>query len=128
MAPGVANTAEYQLDKVRVKSAGKSKVEHLSGVGFTVSYDTSNNTVTVDVAGGQTLPKGACSRSARQSPVPRAGRSGVATRLQSHREERTSALLDGSPGFSRIAEQARRPPFLSTPKPVTSLVEAVWLL
>jgi hypothetical protein len=58
MAPGAANAAEYQLDKVRVKSAGKSKVEHLSGVGFTVSYDTSNNTVTVDVAGGQTLPKG----------------------------------------------------------------------
>ena len=58
MAASVGNAADYQLEEVRAKSAGKSKLAHLSAVGLTVSYDTSSNTATVNVAGKHSFPKG----------------------------------------------------------------------
>ena len=58
MAASVANAADYQLEEVRAKAAGKSKLEHLRAVGLTVSYDTSSNTVTVNLAGKHSFPKG----------------------------------------------------------------------
>ena len=44
--------------KCEPSAAGKSKLEHLRGVGLTVSYDTSSNTVTVNFAGKHSFPKG----------------------------------------------------------------------
>ena len=58
MAASAANAALYQLEEVRAGAAGKSKLENLRGVGLTVSYDTSSNTVTVNVAGKQSFPNG----------------------------------------------------------------------
>jgi hypothetical protein len=58
MASSVANAADYQLEEVRAKRAGKSKLAHLSAVGLTVSYDTSSHTVTVNLVGKQSFPKG----------------------------------------------------------------------
>jgi ELWxxDGT repeat protein len=58
MGSSVLNAAHYQLEEVRANAAGKSKLVHLSGVGLTVSYDTSSNTATVNVAGKHSFPKG----------------------------------------------------------------------
>jgi hypothetical protein len=58
MAQSAGNAANYELEKVRAKTAARSKVAQLTGVGFTVSYSTSNDTVTINLAGQQTFPKG----------------------------------------------------------------------
>ena len=58
MATSVLNAADYQLEEVRAKAAGKSKLVHLRAVGLTVSYDTSSNTATINVAGKHSFPKG----------------------------------------------------------------------
>ena len=97
MAAGVGNAADYQLEEVRAKAAGKSKLEHLKNVGLTVTYDTSSSTVTVNLAGKHSFPKGgvlACANTA-VAPVPPASRSREAAPLQSQREVRTSGLSDG---------------------------------
>ena len=57
MASSASNAADYQLAMVRAK-AGKSTVEKLRAVGLTVTYDTSTNTATVNLAGKQSFPKG----------------------------------------------------------------------
>jgi hypothetical protein len=58
MSASASNAADYQLEAVRAKAAGKNRVERLKPVGTTVSYDTSSNTVTVIVAGKQSFSKG----------------------------------------------------------------------
>ncbi len=58
MAATAANDGFYQLEKVRAKARGKNSAAHMSAVGLTVSYDASNNTATVQVAGKQSFPKG----------------------------------------------------------------------
>ena len=58
MATSVLNAADYQLEEVQAKAAGKSKLVHMRGVGLTVSYDTSSNTATINVAGKHSFPKG----------------------------------------------------------------------
>jgi ELWxxDGT repeat protein len=58
MAASVLNAADYQLEEVRANAAGKNKLVRLSGVGLTVSYDTSSNTATVNLAGKHSFLKG----------------------------------------------------------------------
>jgi hypothetical protein len=58
MASSVANAVEYQLEEVRAKANVRSKLEHMRGVGLTVSYEASSNTVTVNLAGKHSFPKG----------------------------------------------------------------------
>jgi hypothetical protein len=57
MASSTGNAALYQLEKVQAK-AGKHKLEKLRAVGLTVTYDTSTNTATVQLAGKQSFRKG----------------------------------------------------------------------
>ena len=45
MAASAGSAADYQVEKVRAK-ATRGKLEQLGGVGFRVTYDTSNNTAT----------------------------------------------------------------------------------
>jgi ELWxxDGT repeat protein len=58
MSASALNTADYQLEELRPKRAGKSKLAQLKTVGLTVSYETSSNTVTVDFAGKHKFAKG----------------------------------------------------------------------
>ncbi len=58
MAASAVNAADYQLEELPAKAAGKSKLEHLRAVGLTVSYDTSSDTVTINIAGNHSFPKG----------------------------------------------------------------------
>ena len=47
MGASVANTADYQLEEVQAKAAGKHSAVRLKAVGATVYYGTSSSTVTV---------------------------------------------------------------------------------
>ena len=58
MAATTANDGFYQFENMRAKAHGKNSVAHMSALGITVSYDASNNTATVHVAGKQSFPKG----------------------------------------------------------------------
>jgi ELWxxDGT repeat protein len=58
MAPTAALVADYQLQAMGGKRAGKNKAEQVKRVGFTVSYNPSNDTVTVDLTDRQSFPKG----------------------------------------------------------------------
>jgi ELWxxDGT repeat protein len=58
MASSAANAADYQLEEVRAKKAGKSKVVETTAVGITVSYNAANDTAIVNLASGQSFAKG----------------------------------------------------------------------
>jgi hypothetical protein len=58
MASGAGNAADYELEEVRARKAGKSKAEHMTAVGIAVSYDAANDTVAVNLASGQSFAKG----------------------------------------------------------------------
>ena len=58
MSASVVNAADYQLEAAQAKAAGKHSALRLKAVGTTVTYDTSSNTVTVDIAGKQPFAKG----------------------------------------------------------------------
>ena len=58
MSASVLNAANYQLEEARSKAAGKHSAARLKAVGTTETYDTSNNTVTVNIAGNQRFAKG----------------------------------------------------------------------
>ena len=57
MAPSAGNSANYEVDQVLAKGT-RGKLEKLGGVSFTVTYNTSTNTATVNLASGQTFPRG----------------------------------------------------------------------
>jgi ELWxxDGT repeat protein len=58
MSASVLNFADYQLEEVRAKATGRTKLAEFKPVGLTVSYDTSSNTVTVGLAGKHAFAKG----------------------------------------------------------------------
>jgi hypothetical protein len=58
MSASVLNAANYQLEAARSKAAGKHSAARLKAVATTETYDTSNNTVTVNIAGNQPFAKG----------------------------------------------------------------------
>ena len=58
MNASVLNAANYQLEEARSKAAGRHSAARLKAVGTTETYDTSNNTVTVTIAGNQPFAKG----------------------------------------------------------------------
>jgi ELWxxDGT repeat protein len=58
MSASVLNAADYQLEELQAKRAGRNKLAQSKAVGLDVSYDTSSNTVTVDFAGKHAFAKG----------------------------------------------------------------------
>jgi putative Mn2+ efflux pump MntP len=57
MASSAGNAADYQLEVVRAKKAGKSKVVKTTTVGIAVSYNAATDTATVNLANGQSFAK-----------------------------------------------------------------------
>ncbi|MGP0063713.1 MAG: ELWxxDGT repeat protein [Isosphaeraceae bacterium] len=57
MAPSAGNAANYEVYQMPAKGT-KGKLEKLAGVSFTVTYNTSTNTATLNLASGQTFPRG----------------------------------------------------------------------
>jgi hypothetical protein len=58
MSASVLNAGNYQLEEARSKAGGKHSAARLKAVGTTETYDTSNNTVTVNIAGNQPFANG----------------------------------------------------------------------